>query len=87
MLVLGGLCLAVGCIIGLVCGITILIDAFKNAVWKGLLYFFCGFYALYYMFAEFQHEQKTKIILGGILGPLVGWVIFFACGTVSGGFK
>ena len=41
-----------GVIVGLVCQIIIWIDAFKNEVWKGLLCFFCGLYALYYAFAE-----------------------------------
>lgn len=57
------------------CGIIILIDAFKNEVWKGLLCLFCGFYTLYYAFVEFNHEKKWTIIgcwLGaGILGAIL----------------
>jgi hypothetical protein len=84
MAVVGGLVCAAGAIIGLICSIIIIIDAFKNEVWKGLLYLFCAPYALYYMFAEFQHEKKVQIILGAILAPLAGWGIFFVTAMMSG---
>ena len=32
------------------CGIIVLIDAFKNEIWKGVVYLICGLYALYYLF-------------------------------------
>jgi hypothetical protein len=60
------------CLLGLVCWIIILIDAFKSAVWKGLVGLLCGLYLLYYAFAEFEHEKKWTIIAGAILGNLVG---------------
>jgi hypothetical protein len=68
-----------------VCSIIILIDAFKNEVWKGLLALFCGLYLLYYMFAEFQHERKTLIILGGLLASALGTVLFMIAGFATTG--
>ena len=57
-----------------VCGIIILIDAFKNAVWKGIVCLVtCGLYMLYYAFAEFNHDKKWAIV-GGWIG----------CGVLSG---
>jgi uncharacterized membrane protein YjjB (DUF3815 family) len=64
--------LAVICSLGgLVCGIIILIDAFKNAVWKGLVSILCGLYFLYYAIAEFQHEKKWTIVGGALAGGIL----------------
>lgn len=67
-------------LVSLVCFIIILIDAFKNEVWKGIVSLVCGLYALYYAFAEFQHKNKGAIIAGWILGSLVGWGLIMAGG-------
>ncbi|MBS1714655.1 MAG: hypothetical protein JST30_10005 [Armatimonadetes bacterium] len=64
-------------ILSLVCSIIILIHAFKNAVWKGILGFFCGIYLLYYMFVEFQHEKKWLIIAGSLGGGIIGYIFAF----------
>lgn len=77
-LALGGLLL----LVATVCQIIILIDAFKNAVWKGLLGFFCGFYLLYYAFVEFQNEKKTQIIAAWLGSAIVGG-IFWSMGTAA----
>ena len=61
-------------LLGLVCAIIILIDAFKDAIWKGLVGLLCGLYLLYYAFVEFDHEHKWLIILGWLLG--IGGGIF-----------
>lgn len=55
-------------ILGLVCAIIILIDAFKDAIWKGLVGLLCGLYLIYYAFVEFDHEKKWLIILGWLVG-------------------
>jgi len=62
-------------LIGFVASIIILIDAFKNAVWKGILGFFCGLYLLYYAFTEFQHEKKMMIIGAMIGGYVIGYAL------------
>ena len=50
-------------IVSLVCGIIILIDAFKNAVWKGIVCLVtCGIYMLYYAIVEFQNDKKWTIV-------------------------
>jgi hypothetical protein len=52
-------------------------------VWKGVVYLLCGFYALYYAFAEFQHESKVQILLGAFLAPLAGVIMFAIFGGMS----
>ena len=68
-----------------VCQIIILIDAFKNEVWKGILGFFCGLYLLYYAFTEYQAPNKWMIV-GIWIGCAVvggGLVGFSAMSTIS----
>ena len=53
----------------------IIIDAFKSALWKGLLCFICGFYYIIYALFEFKHESKFWIVLcslfsGGVAGAM-----------------
>lgn len=58
---------------GFVCGIIILIDAFKSEWWKGLLCLVtCGLYMLYYAFVEFKHEKKWLIVAIWLLGGSIG---------------
>lgn len=57
------LSLAIG-LIGLVCWLIILIDAFKDEIWKGIVGLLCGLYLLYYAIVEFDHERKWLIVLG-----------------------
>jgi hypothetical protein len=59
-------------IVAFVCGLIILIDAFKSALWKGLVGLFCALYLLYYGFAEFKHEKKGLILAGWLIGALLG---------------
>lgn len=61
---LGGLC----GLVSFVCMIVIIIDAFRNEVWKGLVAFFCSLYALYYAFAEYQGGNKVMVIVGWLVG-------------------
>ena len=51
-------------LISAVCTIITLIGAFQDEVWKGILSLLCGFYWLYFIFAEFQHEKKGLILVG-----------------------
>jgi uncharacterized membrane protein YjjB (DUF3815 family) len=69
------------CLVSAVCSIIILIDAFKNEIWKGVLYLVCGLYALYYTFAEFEHENKVAIILGALVGGIAGYALMMAGGA------
>ena len=63
MVGIGGIC----SIVALVCSIIVLIHAFQNQVWKGVLGLFCGIYLLIYGFTEFESDKKG-LILAGILG-------------------
>lgn len=51
-----------------ICWILIIVDAFQNELWMGLLSLLCGFYAAYYAIFEFDHERKW-LIVGGYLAP------------------
>ena len=64
---------------GLVCSIIILIDAFEDALWKGLLCLFCGLYGLYFALAEFDHKNKWLIVAGALIfGGLSSGLRFMA---------
>ena len=74
------LLLALVCEIGgVVCSIIILIEAFQDEVWKGLVCLLCGLYGLYYMIFEFEHENKWGIVLGS----LCGWSLASAFGAMA----
>ena len=50
-------------IAGAAAWIFILIDAFKDAIWKGVVFLLCGLYGLYYSLFEFEHNDKLLILL------------------------
>lgn len=57
--------------------VIIMIEAFRDAVWKGVLFLVCGLYALYYAIFDFEHDNKAILLilsLGGssITGGLLG---------------
>lgn len=64
----------VGVILSVGCMLIILIDAFQDEIWKGVVGFFCGLYLLYYAIVEFSHEQKWLIVLGWLLGSALGGI-------------
>ena len=74
LVILGGICV----LAAFVCSIIILIDAFQNEIWKGIVYLLCGLYAIYYALVEFDHEKKWLIVLTAVLGSLVGWGLIMA---------
>ena len=55
-----------------VCHIIILVDAFKNEVWKGILGLFCVFYLLYYAIVEYQASNKWLIVGIWVAAGLIG---------------
>jgi hypothetical protein len=57
-------------LVSLVCGIIILIGAFKESLAQGLLSLLVPFYILYYAFARFQHPKKG-LVVGGWLGAAI----------------
>ena len=65
-------------IIALICSIIILVDAFKNEVWKGLVSLFCcGLYFIYYALFEFEHENKWLIVFGSFLGHGIASALYW----------
>jgi len=58
-------------IAGLIGSVIILIDAFKDAIWKGIVCLLCGLYFLYYALVEFEHENKWLIVLLSIGGGAI----------------
>jgi hypothetical protein len=61
----------VAALAGLFCWIVILIDAFQDAIWKGLVGLFIWIYLLYYGIFEFEHDNKLLILLGAFGGSAV----------------
>jgi hypothetical protein len=56
---------------GFVCAIIILIEAFKDEVWKGFVCLLCGFYMLWYAFTDFEHDNKWGVVLVWLFGSLI----------------
>lgn len=53
---------------GLACSVFILIEMFRDEIWKGILGLFCGLYMLYFALFDWDHEWKWAIFLGAIGG-------------------
>ena len=63
------LLLSLGCsIAALVANIIVLVHAFQKDPTSGLLCLCVPCYILYYMFTEFEHEQKTLVITVALAG-------------------
>ncbi len=77
-MILGAAC-AIG---GLICWLIILIDAFKNEIWKGIVGLLCCLYLFYYALVEFQHEKKIPIILGWLFLGTIGSVLMNMSGMM-----
>jgi len=60
-----------GAIMSLVCLVIILIQAFQDEVWKGLLGLLCMFYLVYFAILEFEHERKWLIVAGWLGGAVL----------------
>ncbi len=74
----------IACIIGgIVCYIMILIEAFRDEVWKGVVSLLCGLYGLYYSIFEFEHDNKWLIVCGALFGSSVGLFLIKSAATVA----
>jgi hypothetical protein len=76
--ILGMLC----SLVSVVCWIIVLVHAFRNEVWKGIVGLICGLYALYYGFTEYDADNKGTLMAVWI-GSIVLGIIFRIMG---GGF-
>ena len=55
------------------CAIVIIVNAFKDELWKGLLCIFgCGLYIIYYAFIDYDEQYKWPVVGGWIGGSLLG---------------
>jgi hypothetical protein len=52
----------------LVCAVIILIEAFRDEIWKGILALLCGLYLLWFAIFDFDHDHKWLIVGGYLLG-------------------
>lgn len=62
-------------IAALVCHIIVLIHAFKKNTTQGLLTLCVPCYSLYYVFTQFEHENKNMIIAFYLGGSIMGNVL------------
>lgn len=68
---------AIVSLVGFGCWLFVVIEAFRDEVWKGLLcIFLCGFYFIYYSFVDFDHEYKWWILLGCYGSGILSGAIF-----------
>lgn len=58
LMILGG----VAALASLAAHIFILVAAFQDETWKGILCLVCGLYMLYWALLEFYHEHKWVIV-------------------------
>ena len=61
---------------GVACSIFILIEIFRDEIWKGIASIICGLYFLYYALFEWEHEWKWPIFLGSIGGNAIAAGLF-----------
>lgn len=69
---------------GIICSLIILIDAFRDEVWKGFVSLLCGFYFLYYALFEFEHDNKWQLIIGSFAGSAIATGFFRLAGVDIG---
>ena len=77
---LGGLL----CIVGIVCWVLLMIDAFRDEIWKGVLSLFCGLYLFYYVVFESDHDQKWLLLAGCVVGLYGGPALVHAAAATLG---
>jgi hypothetical protein len=61
-------------LIGFIAALFIIVDAFQDELWKGLLSICCCFYLMYYGLCEFDHPYKWPIVLTTIGCPGIGLI-------------
>ena len=58
-------------VLSLICWVLILIEAFQDEIWKGVVGLLCGLYLLYYAIFEFEHDNKWAIVIGAFGGGAI----------------
>ncbi|HIN53515.1 MAG TPA: hypothetical protein EYM79_04315 [Planctomycetes bacterium] len=62
-------------LVSFICDIIIVIEAFKDDAWKGLVCLFCGVYLLYYMLVELKHEKRGLLLFGSLGCGLIALIL------------
>ena len=70
-------------LVGFLCNLIILIDAFRSSVGEGFMCLCIPCFILFYMFTKFEHPQKTLIIAGALVGSGIGNVLVRTSGFGS----
>jgi hypothetical protein len=58
---------------GLAASIYLIIEAFKDEIWKGIVGLLCGLYLLYWALVEFEHEHKWLIVVVAFGGNAIAY--------------
>ena len=66
-----------------VCTIIVVVEAFKDSIWKGILFFLCWLYAFWYTLFEFKHDNKWGIVLGSLGGGYASSVLLKWAGWLN----
>ena len=56
---------------GLGCTIFILVEAFRDEIWKGVVGLLCGLYLLYFALFDWEHEWKWPLLLCAFGGDAI----------------
>ena len=76
MAALGMIIVLVGCLVAIVGGIMVLIEAFKENIWWGLAYVFVPFASLVFLFAHWDVSKRGFLIsLGGAAVVVIGMIM------------
>lgn len=70
---------------GLICGIIILIGAFKDEVIQGILCLCVPFYIIYFALARFEHDNKGVIVGIWLVSVVVNIGLQLAAASAAGG--
>jgi hypothetical protein len=82
---LGTILMGVGGLFGLVgfiCWIILIINAFKTDTTQGILSLCLFPYAIYWGFAKFAHPKKMMIVGGMLGGYILAYALYFAGGMM-----
>lgn len=71
---------------GAICSIIILIAAFQDELWKGIVGLLCGLYLLYFGIVEFQSPNKWPIVAGAFFGGSIGGLLIRLGGQATRSF-
>ena len=57
------------------CSILVIVEAFRDEIWKGVVAIIFPLYLYYYTFVEFEHDRKELVLAGVFAAPVLSIVI------------